>query len=48
MDEDDDGSKAIKPNDIFKRENLNIPFYVDVSQLPFNSRFDVPKYAKHL
>lgn len=34
MDEDDDGKKGIKPNDIFKRENLNIPFYVDVSSSP--------------
>ena len=31
MDEDDDGSKGIKPNDIFERENTNIPYYVDVS-----------------
>lgn len=30
MDEDDDGKKGIKPNDMFKRENLAIPFYVDL------------------
>ena len=35
MDEDDDGSKGIKPNDIFERENTNIPFYVDVSTIEF-------------
>lgn len=33
MDEDDDGSKGINPNDIFERENTNIPFYVDVSTI---------------
>ena len=36
MDEDDDGKKGIKPNDMFNRENQNIPFYIDVS-VPSNS-----------
>ena len=36
MDEDDDGSKGIKPNDIFERENTNIPFYIDVSKITFS------------
>ena len=31
MDEDDDGSKGINPNDIFKRENEKLPFFIDVS-----------------
>jgi hypothetical protein len=31
MDEDDDASPAINPNDTFKRENEKLPFFIDVS-----------------
>lgn len=30
MDEDDDGKKGIKPNELFTRENLALPFFVDL------------------
>ena len=33
MDEDDDGSLDVKPNDMFQRENQDLPFYVDVSEI---------------
>ena len=43
MDEDDDASKGINPNDIFKRENEKLPFFIDVSFtdfISFNLRSD--------
>jgi len=30
MDEDDDASPAINPNDTFKRENEKLPFFIDL------------------
>ena len=35
MDEDDDGSLDVKLNDMFLRENKELPFYVDVSKSKF-------------
>ena len=31
MDEDDDGAKGIKPNDLFQREDPKLPHFADVS-----------------